>query len=133
VPTPHEQTLAERYGRPSRGRSRVGVVVVAVLAVALGAWAIWAAIGQTSHAVSGIVRSYRVVSPHQISVSVQITRQSEAAVRCTVRAVASDHSTVGETVVTVPAGHSGGTTLTVSVKTERLSAGAAIGRCRERS
>jgi hypothetical protein len=109
----------------------VGVVVVVVLVAALGAWAIWAAIGQSSHAVSGIVRSYRIVSPHQLSVSVQIDRQSSAAVRCTVRAVASDHSTVGETAVTVPPGDSGETTLTVTVKTERPPAGADIGRCRE--
>ena len=129
---PGERSLADRYGRPTGSRRRTGLVVVALAAVALAAWAIWAAVGQASHGISAIVQSYRVVSPHSLSVTVQITRGSRNEVQCVVSALASDHSTVGETVVTVAKGGSGTTTLGASVKTERLASAADIGSCHER-
>jgi hypothetical protein len=126
---PDKQSLDERYGRASR-HGRSGLILIAVVAVALGGWAVWAAVGQSHDAITAIVQSFRVPSDHQMSVTVQITRGSSSRVHCVVSALASDHSTVGESVVAVPPGRSGTTTLTVSVKTERRAVAADVGRCR---
>jgi hypothetical protein len=125
-----DRSLAARYGRPSATGRRTGVLVVALAALALGAWAVWAALGQSQGAVGAIVQSYRVTSPHEMSVTVQVTRQSTDPVHCVVSAIATDHSAVGETVVTLPAGPSGTTTVTATVRTERIATSADVGHCR---
>jgi hypothetical protein len=124
-----EQSLATRYGRPARSRY-TGPAVVALLAVVLLAWAVWAALGQSHDAVGGLVQSFRVTSPHEVSVTVQITRTSTGPVRCRLSAVAEDHSQVGETVVRIPSGPSGTRSLTTTIKTERTATTAVVAGCR---
>lgn len=125
-----EQSLATRYGRSSTRNRYAGPAVVAMLAVVLLAWAVWAALGQSHDAVGGLVQSFRVTSPHEVSVTVQITRTSTGPVRCTLSAVAEDHSQVGETVVRIPSGRSGTRTLTTTIKTERTATTAIVAGCR---
>lgn len=127
--SPGERPLSERYGRRPTDRRRTGVIMIAVAIVGLGAWAIWAAVGQSQNAISAIVQSFHVTSPHSISVTVQVTRDSSQPVHCVVTALASDHSTVGETTLRVPTGGGGTRTLTTVVKTERPAVSADIGDC----
>jgi Domain of unknown function (DUF4307) len=123
------EAMAARYGRPSVGRRRAGVVVIAVVVGGLLGWLVWAALGQSRDTVGGLVQSYDVRSPHEISVTVQITRTSAAAVHCTVSAIASDHSEVGRRVVRLPAGSSGTRTITTTVRTEREATTADVAGC----
>lgn len=122
--------MAERYGRPSVAGRRAGIAVIAVVVVALLGWLVWAALGQSSATEGGLVESYDVRSPHQVSVTVQITRTSTDAVLCTVAAIASDHVEVGQRVVTLPAGLSGTRTVTTLVRTEREATTADVTGCR---
>ena len=125
-----ERPLATRYGQPSRGAGVGWKIALAVLVVAALAWVAWAALARSSHdQVGALVQSYQVESPHAMSVTVQITRTSTSAVQCTVSAIATDHSQVGETVVGLPAGASGTRTVTAVVKTERTATSANVGRC----
>jgi uncharacterized protein DUF4307 len=106
------------------------VAAVVVGAAALLGWAVWATVGQSGGALDAAVQSYRVTSPHAVAVTVQVSRPSGDTVRCVVLALASDHSTVGESVVTVPAGSSGTLTVRTVIKTERRATTADMGRCR---
>ncbi len=106
------------------------MVALGVLVVALVAWVVWATVGQSRDGVAALVQSYHVTSPHTVAVTVQISRSSTAAVRCTVSAIATDHSQVGETVVGLPAGSSGTRAVSVSVKTERTATSVDVGDCR---
>ena len=120
-----------RYGRPSVPRRRAGIVVIAVGVLALLGWVVWAALGQAdNNNVGGLVESYDVTSPHQVTVTVQITRTSTDAVHCTITAIATDHSEVGQRVVRLPAGPSGTRTITTVVRTEREATTADVGDCR---
>src|SRR6476646_2884065 len=60
--------LAARYGRSSDARRWRGVAVIAVAALALLVWVVWAAFGQLKHHdVGGLVESFEVRSPHEVS------------------------------------------------------------------
>jgi len=125
-----EDSLATRYGLRPSGSAPTAKILAAVVVAALLAWAVWATLGQSSDAAGAIVRSYRVRSEHLVSVTVDITRTSSGPVRCTVTAVATDHTQVGEQVVSLPAGASGTRSVTVAVKTEREATSADVGACR---
>ncbi len=126
---PSTQAMAERYGHPSLARGRAGLAVIVFLAVALLGWAVWAALGQTGEQVGGLVESYDVRSPHLVSVTLQITRESTDAVQCTVSAIASDHVEVGRQVVRLPPGDTGTRTVTTVVRTEREATSADVASC----
>jgi hypothetical protein len=121
--------MAERYGRTSPGRRRAGIVAIAVGVLALLGWAVWAALAQSHDSVGGLVESYDVKSPHEVSVTVQITRTSTDAVHCTITAIATDHTEVGQRVVRLPAGVSGTRTITTLVRTEREATTADVVNC----
>jgi hypothetical protein len=97
--------LADRYGS-SVGRRRwvvgglgaaVGLVVLAVV--------LWSFVDHASPQVqSGLIR-YDVSSPHEATADIQVERSSgDVAASCRVRAVAADHSVVGETLERVESG-----------------------------
>ena len=123
------EAMAARYGRPSAARRRVGFAVIALGVAALLAWVVWAALGQSGNNVGGLVESFDVRSPHEVSVTVQITRTSTDAVHCTISAMASDHAEVGQRVVRLPAGSSGTRTITTVVRTEREATTADVVDC----
>jgi uncharacterized protein DUF4307 len=122
--------MTTRYGRPSATGRRLGIALIVVVAAALVGWLVWAALGQAGDSVGGLVESYDVRSPHQISVTLQITRTSDGPARCTVVALASDHAEVGRHVVTLPTGPSGTRTVTTAVRTEREATTADVTDCR---
>ena len=131
-PTDSDQTDAmdARYGRPTVPRRRAGVAVIAVGVVALLGWVVWAAMGQADdNRVGGLVESFDVRSPHEVAVTVQITRTSTDAVQCTITAIATDHTEVGQRLVRLPAGPSGTRTITTVVRTEREATTADVVGC----
>jgi uncharacterized protein DUF4307 len=127
--TAAEQAMAERYGRTSPGRRWAGIVAMAIGVLALLGWVVWAALAQSHNSVGGLVESYDVRSPHEVSVTVQITRTSTDAVHCTITAIATDHTEVGQRVVRLPAGPSGTRTITTVVRTEREATTADVVDC----
>jgi hypothetical protein len=125
-----DPAMAERYGRPALARRWVGLAAIAIGVLVLLGWAVWAALGQSHRGVGGLVESFDVRSPHQVAVTVQITRRSTDPVQCTITAIATDHTEVGQRVLRLPAGATGTRTLTRVVRTEREATSADVVDCR---
>lgn len=131
--SPHQaeaDALAARYGRRPAGGLQTTKILAVVIVAALLAWAIWAAFGRSGDSAGAVVRSFEVRSEHLMTVTVDITPASSDPARCTVTALATDHTQVGEQVVRLPAGSSGTSSVTVSVRTEREATSADVGDCR---
>jgi TRAP-type C4-dicarboxylate transport system permease small subunit len=122
--------MASRYGVPSRRRRWLGVAVVALLATALVVWVVWAAWHQATTTVDGNVSAFDIVGPHRVDVTVQIHRPSHAVVQCTVQAQATDHSVVGQTVVSLPRAGASDVQVKTAVKTEREATTVVVSQCR---
>lgn len=125
-----EQSLADRYGTRSRTNRLTSILGVGALAVAFGAWLVWAALGHSSPGYGAKLQSYDVVSPHQVRVQLLAHRADHQPLVCTVTAEAADHSVVGETQVRVPLGAAGDLTVTAAVKTDREATTAVVSTCR---
>lgn len=123
------QSMADRYGVPSPYARIVTVALLTLLAAAFLGWLIWAALDHAASPAQPRVRSYDVVSPHEIRVVLDVRRPENAALVCTVTAQAEDHSVVGEKVVRVPPGEDGELTMRVSVTTDREATTADISGC----
>lgn len=124
-----EQSMAERYGDTSPAAKRARILAVGLLFLALVAWAVWAALDHASPAYGARIRSYDVVSPHQVRVQLDVHRLADAGFGCTVTAQAEDHSVVGEKLVQVPRGAAGDLVVTTSVVTDREATTAVISNC----
>jgi hypothetical protein len=120
-----DQTLTERYAAPPAWRRRVtigGVVLVAL--VALG-WLAWATFEQATPKVQSELLTFHVVDAHSVVARVDVTVASDAGhPSCTVQALASDHSVVGELTFTPRSG-----TNEVTVRTEREATAATVPGC----
>ena len=110
-------TPTGRY--PTRTR-RVGVVIAAAVIglISLGwlGWVIW---DQSTPEVRSTLRTWHVVDDHTAIATIGVRlRTADVQATCLLRAFADDHSTVGETNVSVPTGRE---TRTVegTVRTER--------------
>jgi hypothetical protein len=106
------------------------VAAVALLAVAFGAWLVWAGLHHANPEVSARVTGFRVADDNTVRVTVQIERAAGQAVTCLVRAQAADHAIVGEREVVVPAGGDTSLQRTVVVRTERPATTGVLGGCR---
>jgi hypothetical protein len=119
-------TLDERYGR--RTRRRWLWPVVATVGVLAGvAWAAWVALDTAP--VTAEVHGYTVESDTRIVATVDVRREEQVAVRCTVYAQSLDHSNVGERTVDVPPGTRERTRVEVPITTERKAVTAVLRTC----
>ncbi len=131
APTPvRRQTLEERYGVESPTRRRVKQVVAAAVALVLLGWLGWAAWSHSQTDVTGRLKTFEVVSTHEVEVGVVLTRQAGQAVVCDVAAQADDHATVGEGQVTAQAGDDTELTATAVIRTDREATSATVSNCR---
>jgi hypothetical protein len=124
IPTP-----PGRYGAPSRGRRIALIGAVATVVVLFAAWLGWAAWHQAHTAVSGDITSFRVLSPHEIKVTIDVHRPNGDRVVCTVEARASDHELVAAQDVTVDAGDSGSVQVEATIRTVREATSATVSGC----
>lgn len=122
--------MQERYGVRPAGWGRVTVTLVAFVAGLALAWIGWAAWSQATPDVDAGVRSFDVVSPHEVEVVVDVRRESRDAVRCDLSAQADDHSVVGEDELVVPAGEERYLPVTVTLRTSRQATTATVDNCR---
>ncbi len=120
-----EQTLTERYAAPPAWRRPLTIAAVVVLAVVALAWLAWAAIGQATPKVESNLVGYDVVDAHSTTARVDVTiRDAGSHPSCTVQAIASDHSIVGELTFRPTNG-----TNTVTVRTEREATAVDVPGC----
>jgi hypothetical protein len=97
--------LADRYGRTSsRQRWLVGGVGGVVAAVVLG-FVLWSFLDQADPEVRSRLTRYDVVSTHEAVADLTVVRASPGVVAtCRLRALARDHSVVGEVTEQIDSG-----------------------------
>jgi hypothetical protein len=111
--------MTERYGRTSPRRRALVIAVSGVVGVVALAWLGWATWFQSTPDVQSTMRSFRVVDTHGVEATVSVkTRSPDVEASCRLRAIAFDHSVVGERNVKV-SGTSGTVRLVVPFRTER--------------
>jgi Domain of unknown function (DUF4307) len=114
-PAPPSTTdLAERYGAPAPWRRTALVAAVAVLAIAFVGWVAWAAWFHGTPPVESELAGYDVAGEHAATAVVEVSVEDGADASCRVRALAEDHTTVGELAFTPTDGRN-----EVEVRTER--------------
>jgi hypothetical protein len=113
--------MTERYGAPSPLRRRLVVAVSTVVAVVFLAWLAWTAVAHGDPDVSSDLVTYSIDGEHAASARVSVRLgDDDVTASCLLRAVAEDHTIVGELRFEVDAATlAEGDTLTREVRTER--------------
>ena len=120
-----DHALTERYAAPPAWRRPVTIAVVIVVALVALAWLTWAAFEESNPEVESQLIGFDVVDEHAVIARVDVRLSSETTgATCTVEAVASDHSIVGELHFTPSSG-----TNEVTVRTERMATTAQLPGC----
>jgi uncharacterized protein DUF4307 len=120
-----DQTLTERYAAPPAWRRRTTIVGVVVVALVALAWLAWVVVEQSTPQVESELVTFSVVDDHSAEARVDVTvHDASAHPRCTVQALASDHSIVGQVVFTPTDG-----TNEVTVRTERAATAVVVPGC----
>jgi predicted phage tail protein len=110
-----EQTLSDRYAPPPAWRRPVTIWACVVVAVVFLTWLAWAAFVQATPKVSSQLNGFEVVDGHRVHAQIAVRLESSAVrPRCSVQALASDHSVVGEQTFTPASGDN-----SVTVRTDR--------------
>jgi hypothetical protein len=120
-----DQALSERYAAAPAWRRRVTIAGVAVLAVVALAWLAWAAFVQSTPKVESQLVAWDVVDAHTATAQIDVhLRDGVTHPSCTVQALASDHSVVGELTFVPTSGSN-----RVTVRTEREATAVALPGC----
>ncbi len=120
-----DQTLTERYAAPPAWRRRLTIGGVVVLAVVALGWVAWATFVQATPKVESELLGFDPVDAHHAAASLRVTiHDASSHPRCTVQALASDHTIVGELVFTPRDGVN-----RVTVRTERLASAVDVPGC----
>jgi hypothetical protein len=120
-----DQTLTERYAAPPAWRRRLTLAGVVVLALVSLGWLVWATFVQATPKVESELRGWQVVDAHRATASVLVTvHDASSHPRCTVQALAADHTVVGELVFSPHDGVN-----EVTVRTERGASAVEVPGC----
>ena len=123
-PSTAPPSLADRYGTPSPVRRRVLVGVLAVVVVAFAGWLAWAAWFHATPAVESELVTWAVPDDHEATATVEVALEEGVTASCVVRAVAEDHTTVGEVAFEPVDGSND-----VTVRTEREATSVTLVGC----
>jgi hypothetical protein len=120
-----DHAMTERYAAPPAWRRPATIAVVLVIALVGLAWLAWAAFEESTPEVESQLLGFDVVDEHAVAARVEVRMAPGATgVGCTVEAIASDHSIVGELHFTPSSG-----TNEVTVRTERLATAVEVPGC----
>jgi hypothetical protein len=121
--------LAERYGTASRGQRWVVSAAAAVAALVVLVFVVWSFLDEADPEVRSQLTSYDVPGPHEATAELTVVRASpDVVATCRLRALAADHSVVGETEVTVGSGPER-RAVEVTLRTEREAVTVASDGC----
>jgi hypothetical protein len=110
----------DRYGAPAPGRRRALIVACVVVALAFGIWLGWTALSHSTPDVESELVGFDTVDEHTSTAVVEVDFGSDDVVAtCLLRALAEDHSVVGELSFTAEPDL--GTRYEQTVRTERLA------------
>jgi len=120
-----EDALTERYSAPPAWRRRATIAGVIVIALVALGWLAWAVLEESNPKVESQLIGFDVVDQHRVTAQVEVRLSSGATgAICTVEAIASDHSIVGELHFVPSSG-----TNDVTVRTERMATAAQVPGC----
>jgi hypothetical protein len=113
--------LQERYGSPRRTTPVVALVLVVALVASGVSFLAWAVFFQSTPQVTSQLTAWKVLDEHRVVANITVGRESQfTEASCQLRAIAEDHSIVGEADVPVTDGPEK-QTLQVEIRTERLA------------
>ena len=96
-----QDTLAERYGVAAPWRRRALVAASAVIVLIFGTWLVWTIYERSTPEVTSELETFSIDSDYSASaVLVVVLDSDDLRATCTLRALAEDHSTVGELTFT---------------------------------
>jgi hypothetical protein len=120
-----EQTLGERYAAPPAWRRRLTLFAVGALGMVALAWLAWVMFAQANPKVESQLLGWRVVDAHTATARVDVhVYDAGSHPTCTVQALASDHTVVGELTFEPTSG-----TNLVTVRTEREASAVDVPGC----
>jgi hypothetical protein len=106
---------ADRYGRPAPWRRTAVVVGSALVGLLSLVWLAWTTLFHAAPDVSSRLIGWEVVDDHAATASVEVViRDDDVTATCRVRAIAEDHTVVGEASFTPTEGRN-----EVELRTER--------------
>jgi hypothetical protein len=97
--TDGSRTLADRYGRPAPWRRTAVLVGSGILGLLAVTWLAWSTLFHASPDVSSEIVGWEVVDDNAITAQVDVVLRGDAddlEATCRVRAIAADHTVVGE-------------------------------------
>ena len=113
--------LQERYGSPRRTTRVLALVLIVALVASGVSFLAWAVLFQSTPAVTSRLTTWEVRDEHLAVATLSVSRESQfTEASCRLRAIAADHSVVGEVSVPVTDGPEE-QTLQVEIRTERLA------------
>ena len=97
--TDGSRTLADRYGRPAPWRRTAVLLGSGILGLLALTWLTWTTLSHASPDVSSEIVGWEVVDDNAITAQVDVVLRGDAddlEATCRVRAIAADHTVVGE-------------------------------------
>jgi hypothetical protein len=114
--------LSQRYGSPSGTRTKAVVALAVVVAAAGLSWLVWVMLVHGRPEVQSSLVSFRAEGQHAAVARFDVVRRSaDIEASCLLRALAADHTIVGELDVAVGPGGPTTQTLEKSIRTERAA------------
>jgi hypothetical protein len=111
--------LQERYRRPSPVQRGVALVIVASLVASGVGLLAWTVLFQSTPAVTSQLTAFSVADEHEAVANITVGRESQFTdATCRIRAIAEDHTVVGDLSVLVTDGPAK-QSLQVRIRTER--------------
>ena len=118
----------DRYGAPAPWRRRALIAGVVVVALAFGGWLAWSTIENSTPDVQSELIGFDVVDEHSTTAEVDVDfGADDVRANCLVRALAEDHSTVGE--LSFEATPDDGTRYEPTIRTERRATAVELVGC----
>lgn len=114
--------LSQRYGSPSATRTKAVVALVVVVVAASLSWLVWVMLEHGRPEVQSSMVSFRAEGQHAAVARFDVVRRSaDIEASCLLRALAADHTIVGELDVAVGPGDPTTQTLEKTIRTERAA------------
>ena len=123
--------LSQRYGSPGASRTKAVVAVVVVLVAAGLSWLVWVMLAHGRPLAQSDLVGFERVDEHHVEATFTVVRRdADVAASCLLRALAADHSVVGELDVAVGPGGATRQDVKRTLRTEREATSGELVGCR---
>jgi hypothetical protein len=121
--------LEQRYRGPSRASRVVALVAVVAMVVSGVGFLGWSVLFHSTPEVTSRLTAFRVVDDHEVTADIAVARESQfTEASCRLRAIAEDHTVVGELTLPVVDGAEQ-RSMRVPIRTERRATSVELVGC----